>query len=456
MSLSPRKRFILSATAGYFVFGCAWIFLSDRLLLSFTDVDAATRLSTAKGVTFVAITALLLLLALLVVPSRSQQAGQECFDGQLLAGASDNLPRWIPYGFAAVVSLAMLALRMQVAVSFNDRPLLILFMLPVILSSVLGGFGPGALATVIAGAGTAYFCIPPVYQLRIGQPHDLLQWCMLIGTGLLASYLSELLHRARRQAENRRLALQQSQEEVHQLNAALEQRIQERTAELTAANGELESFAYAVSHDLRAPLRAMGGFSQALIEDFGETLNGEAKVYLDQIIAGSKQMNELIDGLLKLSRSTRGQLQREAVNLSGLCTAILDELSREHPERQVELQIEASLIVRGDPVMLGLVMRNLLANAWKYTAKTQHAVIRLYAKVEDSRRWICLADNGAGFDMAHAGKLFQPFQRLHRQDEFPGIGIGLATVQRIVNRHGGSIRAEGAVNQGATFFLYLP
>ncbi len=251
-------------------------------------------------------------------------------------------------------------------------------------------------------------------------------------------------------------ARQRAEAEVRRLNAELEDRVRQRTAELEAANQELDSFAYAVSHDLRAPLRAMSGFSQALQEDYGEQLDGEARVYLDQIFIASRHMSGLIDGLLTLSRSTRGELRRDPVDLTALTKRLLMDQAAAEPERQVVWQVEPGLCIQGDPLMLEVVMRNLVENAWKYTAKTPNATIRVYTENQEGKRYFCVADNGAGFDMNHANRLFKAFQRLHRQDEFPGIGIGLATVQRIIHRHGGAIRAEGAPGCGATFRFTLP
>jgi signal transduction histidine kinase len=251
------------------------------------------------------------------------------------------------------------------------------------------------------------------------------------------------------------VAIRESVDEVRRLNRDLERRVEERTAELKGANSELEAFAYAVSHDLRAPLRAVSGFSEALREDYGERLDGEALVFLDQIRLGTRRLADLIDGLLQLSRVTRGELNRDAVDLSALAGRILAELAGAEPSRAVSWQIEPGLTALGDARMLEAVLANLLGNAWKYTAKVSTPEIRVYSEPVDGMRLFCVADNGAGFDMAHAEKLFQPFQRLHRQDEFPGLGLGLATVERIVRRHGGEIRATAAIGKGATFSFTL-
>jgi PAS domain S-box-containing protein len=245
-------------------------------------------------------------------------------------------------------------------------------------------------------------------------------------------------------------------EELRMLNAHLERRVAERTVELEAANRELDSFAYAVSHDLRAPLRAMGGFSRALVEDFGATIPLEAFHFLEQIELASRRMGGLIDGILTLSRCTRGQLNRDLVDVSTLCSALIKELDQVEPGREVVAEIEPGLQARGDARMIEVLLRNLLGNAWKYSSHRSEARIRVYPEDSGGQHWICVADNGAGFDMAYAGHLFQPFQRLHRQDEFPGMGIGLATARRIVDRHGGRIQAQAEPGAGATFMFTLP
>lgn len=199
----------------------------------------------------------------------------------------------------------------------------------------------------------------------------------------------------------------------------------------------------------------MSGFAQALEEDFNEQLRGEAKTYLDQISFASRKMSVLIDGILSLSRSTRGEMRRDPVDLGEIASRLLQQLAQTESGRQMAVEMAGGLLARGDARMMEAALANLLGNAWKNTARTAAARIRVYAEMRGNERWFCVADNGAGFDMAHAERLFKPFQRLHRQEEFPGIGIGLATVQRIIQRHGGRIEARGEPGKGAVFCFSL-
>jgi len=243
--------------------------------------------------------------------------------------------------------------------------------------------------------------------------------------------------------------------EIRRLNENLENRVRERTAELEVANKELEAFAYSVSHDLRAPLRHIDGFSKILLEAHTDKLDEEGQRYLQFLRNGSQKMGQLLDALLALSRVTRAEMRRQPVDLSALASAVLADLRKEQPERQVELTIEPGVGAEGDPQLLRVALDNLLGNAWKFTSKRTVAKIQFGATRQRDQLVCFVKDNGAGFDMAYADKLFGAFQRLHSGEEFPGTGIGLATVQRIVRRHGGRVWAEGAVDQGATFYFTL-
>src|SRR5205807_101091 len=230
---------------------------------------------------------------------------------------------------------------------------------------------------------------------------------------------------------------------------ASEEQLRQYATQLEAANKELEAFSYSVSHDLRAPLRSLDGFSQALLEDYHDRLDDTGRDFLQRVRAASQRMGTLIDDLLSLSRVTRGGLQVTEVNLSALATALAAELQRSDPQRDVRFAIAPDLVARGDPGLMRIVLQNLLGNAWKFTGKRSPARVEVGSMAHDGGRAFFVQDDGAGFDMAHAAKLFGAFQRLHASDEFPGSGIGLATVQRIIHRHGGQVWAEGTPGRGA-------
>ena len=340
-----------------------------------------------------------------------------------------------------------------------------------------------AIATGVMGISLlAAYLLAAVLQGRISQPilalaetakavsirHDYSVRASKLGEdelGALTDAFNQMLGRI----EDQDRALRESKSKLQHYATELEQRVADRThelqernealrrnaAELLAANTELDAFAYSVSHDLRAPLRSIDGFSQVLLEDYGAQLDEAGRDSLKRVRAASQRMGTLIDDLLKLAWVTRAELRTEVVDLSGMARDIAAELRRTTPERRVEFAIAQGLEARGDPRLLRVVLENLLRNSWKYTAKQAQPRVEFGSIDGSGERAFIVRDNGAGFDMKYADKLFGAFQRLHSAAEFEGTGVGLATVRRIINRHGGRIWAEGAVDQGATFYFTL-
>jgi light-regulated signal transduction histidine kinase (bacteriophytochrome) len=247
----------------------------------------------------------------------------------------------------------------------------------------------------------------------------------------------------------------QAEAEIRSLNAELEQRVQVRTAQLEQANRELESFSYSVSHDLRGPLRAIDGFSEALVEDLPTDLPDQAARYLDRIRAATLRMGELIDDLLNLSKVSRADLTPTEVDLSAVAADIVRVLRDQAPDRYVEVSVWEGMTAAGDARLLRVALENLIGNAWKFTRQTENPRIEVGCIRDEEHAVYFVRDNGAGFDMKYADKLFGAFQRLHHVNEYPGTGIGLATVQRIVHRHGGRVWADAALGKGAIFYFSL-
>ncbi|HET7317498.1 MAG TPA: ATP-binding protein, partial [Nitrospirota bacterium] len=256
--------------------------------------------------------------------------------------------------------------------------------------------------------------------------------------------MTEALHRdiARRE---------KAESDIRSLNDELQHHVRQ----LEESNRELEAFSYSVSHDLRSPLRSIDGFSLALIEDYADKLDDEGKEYLARVRAATQRMGQLIDDLLKLSRLARMEINREQVDLSALAASIASRLRQNHPEREAEFIIAGGLTGLGDERLLTAALENLFGNAWKFSEKTPRTVIEFGVTDAGGDPAFFVKDNGAGFDMAYAHKLFSPFQRLHHAAEFSGTGIGLATVKRIIDRHGGRVWIEGAVGKGTTVYFTL-
>ena len=385
-------------------------------------------------------------------------------------GMSGTLARWnlesqrihspiLRYGLS-VVSVAIglgLALTLQYY-HFRDVELPVLS-LSIAVTTWYAGIGASVLAIVLATACFNYFFAEPLYSFAVSAS-DLPFFFIFISWALIVAWFSAAGRRIEnglRQARDRlQVELEQRkrrEEEIRQLN----QQLVKQAAELEASNKELESFAYSVSHDLRAPLRHVVGYSELLQKQASSSLDDKSRRYMQTILESAKRMGNLIDDLLGFSRIGRAETKKTAVNLEQLVREVVAELRQETNGREIAWKIGALPVCYGDRSMLKLVLANLVSNAVKFSRMRAPAEIEIgCADEKDNLIEVFVRDNGAGFDMQYVNKLFGVFQRLHRSEEFEGTGIGLATVQRIIHRHSGKVRAEGAVDQGATFYFSLP
>ena len=334
-----------------------------------------------------------------------------------------------------------------------------LLCLPVAIATWYGGIGPSVLAVLLCTMSFNYFFLEPLYTFYVTAA-DLPYFLTFVGWAALIATFSTVRRRVEDSLRQTRDRLQveveqraQREEEIRRLNREL----QKRATELEASNKELESFAYSVSHDLRAPLRHVAGYSELLQKQASSSLDDKSRRYVQTILESAKRMGDLIDDLLAFSRLGRAEAKMRAVDLQQVVEDVIAEVSRDTGDRDIAWKIGALPTCHGDSSMLKLVVVNLVSNAVKFTRMRTRAEIEIGCVDKNNDELeVFVRDNGAGFDMRYANKLFGVFQRLHLAEQFEGTGIGLATVQRIIHRHGGQVRAEGAVDQGATFYFSLP
>lgn len=334
---------------------------------------------------------------------------------------------------------------------------LLLFMVAVVLAALYGGLGPGLAATTLSGLAAAFFFFSPTMDLAVKETTGLVQLALFGALGVTFSLLSQRLQTARTRALSRLEALEESEERFRLLTETLEQRVAQRTAELEDANEALEAFGYSVSHDLRAPLRAMEGFAQALVEDYGDRLDDTGRGYVRRVAAAARSMDSLIHDLLSYSRLHRVDAELSAVSLSAVVERACEPLAADLQARGGAIRVEGPLpAVRAHPLMLGQVLGNLFANAVTFVAPGVPPCVRVWAESRGERVRLWIEDNGIGIAPEHHERIFQVFERLHGTESYPGTGIGLAIVRRGVERMGGAAGIESIPGDGTRFWIELP
>lgn len=476
--MEPKRQSMIESAGRvaviYGAIAAIWIFFSDHLLaLVLHDAESLTVGQTTKGIAFVAVTAVLLFLLVHREMSKyaelrertrdeEERLAAQILDSEQALHASERKFRVI-FESAPV---GIFTLRSDQSIGIVNATLADLLGYG---AADLEGRSPRELSPaedyeeqyrldsqLVSGQRDSY-ALERTYRRKDGE----IIWANLVvasirgkdGKPLFAvGIIQDITERKEREKE------------IRQLNEELEHKVESRTRQLQLTNKELEAFSYSVSHDLRAPLDSIEGFGQAIREDYGQRLNGTGSDYLNRILQSTGHMRRLIDDLLSLSRTSSQVLEPAETDLSSIAREIIHELHHRHSGRNVQCLVESGLLVRADAGLMRVLLENLIGNAWKFTARTENPRIEFGRcksppkglEVQEEEQVYFVSDNGVGFDMGHADRLFTPFQRLHRESDFPGTGVGLATAERVVIRHGGRIWAESSTDRGATFYFTLP